>query len=71
MTTAVAKLDRTTLRTSRLPDLCSLASGPGGSVMDASAAPVLEDSPVLPDRRSRPTNGQNPQNFKFECAAGR
>ena len=29
-------------------------------------APVLEKSPELPDQRSRPTNGQNPQNFKFE-----
>ncbi len=66
--TAAAKLDRTTLRTSQLPDLCSLASGPGGSVMDASAAPVLEDSPVSSDRQSRPTNGQNPRNFKFERA---
>ena len=31
-------------------------------------APVLEVSPVSPDRRSRPTNGQNPRNFKFERA---
>ncbi len=32
------------------------------------AAPVLEVSPISPDRRSRPTNGQNLQNFKFERA---
>ena len=33
-----------------------------------SAAPVLEVSPISPDRRSRLTNGQNPRNFKFERA---
>ena len=32
------------------------------------ATPVLEVSPVSPDRRSRPTNSQNPRNFKFERA---
>ncbi len=34
----------------------------------SAAASVLEDSPVSPDRRSRPTNGQNSRIFKFERA---
>ncbi len=40
------------------------AAGPRGGVIYASAAPVLEVSPVSPDRRSRPTNGQNPRNVQ-------